>query len=546
RRRRAAYAVAAAAALLAAAVAVAVVVLARRPAPAWRPAIVELQPQVDEDSDAPSVSPDGRLLAFASDAEQPEHYRIYVQPIGGGPRRALTRPDQAIAHSSVRWARDGAAVLAIDTGHGNAIVRVPVAGGAQEVDFAGPAFGVDDCGGRLAVVAAPPDCPGCSALEVVAPGQPPRELAREAPGPRVGWLRCDPAGTRAVYVERAGYTMSADVWMISLADGARLRLTDDGANNLDPVFTADGRAVLFTSTRGGPANLWELPLAGGAPHPITTGAGPDLGPAPTPDGRRLLFDVDVTSVHLVAWQGGVRRALTTEVREIVSGPAASPDGVHLAAVRTDGAAPHIVLLDLRTGDLRVAADGDHAGFSPDARELVYTTLAPPRVVAMPVAGGVSRVLAELSGPVEGFAIGGDARVHLSLERERREAWSVGLAGGDLRRDGEPPVALVVPGPAGRRFELRCPDLRACEARVEPGEVSLPAVAGAWTSDGALYYCAHADLFRLDVRPGAAGVTTPLATGCRMGFALSPDGATIYTGEYSGHVRRMTITNFGER
>src|SRR6185503_9220970 len=28
----------------------------------WRPTIVELQPQIDENSDAPSISPDGRLI----------------------------------------------------------------------------------------------------------------------------------------------------------------------------------------------------------------------------------------------------------------------------------------------------------------------------------------------------------------------------------------------------------------------------------------------------------------------------------------------------
>src|SRR5205823_3077038 len=141
----------------------------------------------------------------------------------------------------------------------------PLDGGAASTVLGGRALGFDDCGGRLVVVRVPDDCPDCSAIATVAPGEPQHELARVEPGPRVGWIRCAPDGTRAVYVERAAYTMAADVWMISLADGTRTRLTDDGKYNLDPVFRADGRAVIYSSTRAGAANLWQVDLDGRNP-----------------------------------------------------------------------------------------------------------------------------------------------------------------------------------------------------------------------------------------------------------------------------------------
>jgi dipeptidyl aminopeptidase/acylaminoacyl peptidase len=442
----------------------------------------------------------------------------------------------------VRWARDGGAILAIDTDRQNVIVRVPIDGGAQSVVFDGRTDGFDDCGGRLVVIYAPPDCPTCSAIGTVTPGAPPHELARVEPGPRVGWVRCDPSGTRAVYVARAAYTMGADVWMVSLDDGTRTRLTDDGKNNLDPVFTADGRAVLYSSTRTGQANLWELPLDGGAPRAITSDAGPDLGPAPSPDGRTLFFDLDVTSVHLVADRDGERSALTTEARELIGGPSASVDGAHVAFVRSDGPAPEVELLTLASGERRVIGEGNHAAFSPDGRELIYAAVSPPRIVAVPVAGGAARELAALPGPIESLAIGSDARVHVSVVAAAREAWSVELAGGALVRDAPAPIAMVVPGPDGERVELTCEATAPCHARLEPGDHPLDTTDASWGPGGVLYACAHHTLTRFD----ATGAATGLARECGNGFALSPDGRTLYTGAQSGHVRRMAITNFADR
>jgi hypothetical protein len=300
---------------------------------------------------------------------------------------------------------------------------------------------------------------------------------------------------------------------------------------------------VFTSTRGGHPNLWELPLGGGAARQLTDGEGPDLGPAPTPDGRRLVFDLDVTSQHLIADQDGARRTLTTGAREILSGPEVSPDGAQLVAIRSEGATPVVIAIELASGAERTIADGNHAAFSPDGREIVYTAIAPPRLLAVPVSGGAPRELAALPGPVEDLAIGGDARVHVSLSIARREAWSVSLAGGDLARDAAAPIAMVVPGPSGARLELRCDGNGRCENRLEPGDVALGNGSAIWGADGAVYTCAQHALARLD---RATGASTSLARACEPGFALSSDGHTVYGAEIRGYVRRMVIENFGDR
>jgi serine/threonine protein kinase len=102
-----------ASAIAAALTAVAVIVVATRDrtpkhAAAWTPALRELMPSFDENSDPPAMSPDGTQLAFISDREQPGYFRVYVAPIDGGVGRAVTPPELDARH--VLWTQDGKAL----------------------------------------------------------------------------------------------------------------------------------------------------------------------------------------------------------------------------------------------------------------------------------------------------------------------------------------------------------------------------------------------------------------------------------------------------
>jgi Tol biopolymer transport system component len=83
---------------------------------------------------------------------------------------------------------------------------------------------------------------------------------------------------------------SADLFRVS-ADGTGLeRLTDNPAYDDQAAFSPDGRQLAFVTTRGsGFANVWTLDLATKRAKPLTSGNGGDYRPAWSPDGQWIAF-----------------------------------------------------------------------------------------------------------------------------------------------------------------------------------------------------------------------------------------------------------------
>jgi dipeptidyl aminopeptidase/acylaminoacyl peptidase len=65
-------------------------------------------------------------------------------------------------------------------------------------------------------------------------------------------------------------------------------------NSVDrqPLYSPDGKRVLFSSTRGGSIDVWEMNLANGALSRLTDAPGTDYDPAYTPDGKKIIFTSD--------------------------------------------------------------------------------------------------------------------------------------------------------------------------------------------------------------------------------------------------------------
>ena len=62
-----------------------------------------------------------------------------------------------------------------------------------------------------------------------------------------------------------------DIWIYDLGRDAGQRLTTGGDNRF-PIWSPDGKRVVFQSNRGGALNLFQMPAAGGeAPEPLTEG-----------------------------------------------------------------------------------------------------------------------------------------------------------------------------------------------------------------------------------------------------------------------------------
>jgi len=80
------------------------------------------------------------------------------------------------------------------------------------------------------------------------------------PGVGPSWPAISPDGN-AVVVPR-GQGVEADLWLYNLARGTLSRLTFDGKQNWEPVWSPDGSHIAFLSTREGDWNIYQKPING--------------------------------------------------------------------------------------------------------------------------------------------------------------------------------------------------------------------------------------------------------------------------------------------
>ena len=98
-----------------------------------------------------------------------------------------------------------------------------------------------------------------------------------------------PDGTEAAYVQfRVGG--QSDVWLLDLARGTSTRLTFS-SDAEDPIWSADGKRVIFTSSPNGTSNLYEKLANGASGEELLLKSTEDKGPTDVSrDGRYLLYN----------------------------------------------------------------------------------------------------------------------------------------------------------------------------------------------------------------------------------------------------------------
>jgi Tol biopolymer transport system component/C-terminal processing protease CtpA/Prc len=196
----------------------------------------------EADDTAPVWSPDGRLIAFASDRNG--NYDVYVMPAEGGPATRLTFHSADDIPSA--FTPDGAGVIFSSSRLGDAGSALFPAGPMSQL------YRVDLEGGTPAMLLTSP------ALRA----------------------RYDREGSRLVYEDRKGFeselrkhhrsSIARDVWIHDTRSGAHTRLTEFEGEDRDAHFSADGARIYFLSEREGDSNLFVMPAAGGAARRLTS------------------------------------------------------------------------------------------------------------------------------------------------------------------------------------------------------------------------------------------------------------------------------------
>jgi eukaryotic-like serine/threonine-protein kinase len=251
----------------------------------------------------PSLSPDGKLLVYASLAAG--NWDIYLQRVSGATPINLTR-DSAANDTQPAFSPDGEQIVFRSDREGGGIFVMGATGEnvRRLIDHGhNPAWSPDgqEIAYSLGSFARPSErgnYPGALRVMKVATGETRQVTATDTVQPN--W---SPHGDRIAYwgVQGSG---QRDLWTVGARGGEPVAVTNDPALDWNPIWSSDGQYLYFASDRGGSMNLWRVPIDEqtgkllGAPEPVTTPATYSGYISFSRDGRHLAYAQVVHQINL--------------------------------------------------------------------------------------------------------------------------------------------------------------------------------------------------------------------------------------------------------
>ncbi len=244
-----------------------------------------------------------------------------------------------------------------------------------------------------------------------------REDPLNAPPRSYRYPRISPDGTRLA-VDTTG-SGTGDIWIWDFARQALTRFTFDPAQDIYPVWTPDGRRLLFRSERSGLANIfWQAADGTGTVERLTESPNEQAPYSVSPDGTRLVFREDVRTtgqdLKVLTLQGERRVEPLVQTAFNERNGEISPDGRWLAYQTNESGQDEIYVRpfpDVNSGRWLVSAGGGRTPlWARSGRELFYQAPGGGAVFGVTVEGGGANFRAGTPAKqVEGqyFVGGGD-------------------------------------------------------------------------------------------------------------------------------------------
>jgi Tol biopolymer transport system component len=253
----------------------------------------------------PSVSPDGKSVAYIWNNEG-SNYSVYVVQPGGKPLRVTTDPGTDL-HPV--WSPDGSSIAFLHVTPDKAQVRlVSFPGGSEKTLFSlrgprpwsedllgirndtGPSWSSD--GKSLVVSDTAPSGHGMGLYRFDLKTSDLHSLTNPSSDDRDLNPILSSDGRWLAFVRFSSYD-SSDVFITSLNDGRERRITSDRMDIQGLAWSAGDREIVFSSNRDGAYGLWAIGLDGGSPTPIAATGESAIQPAISRDGRFVVY-VDST------------------------------------------------------------------------------------------------------------------------------------------------------------------------------------------------------------------------------------------------------------
>jgi serine/threonine protein kinase/6-phosphogluconolactonase (cycloisomerase 2 family) len=335
----------------------------------------------------PALSPDGESFVFVSNGD------IFLQRVNG--RNAINLTKRCTQDDTQpAFSPDGSMIAYRSECEGGGIFVMGATGeAARRITGTcfNPSWSPDSkrlvCGTE-SISYTPTSRGQLSELWVVNIDSGQRSILLQKDGVQPSW---SPHGNRIAYWGMDGESAQRDLWTIdpSAKDPASsiVRVTDDGAVDWNPVWSADGRSLYFGSDRGGAMNLWRVGIneesgkPRGSVEPVTL-------PSPFPahfslarNGRRMLFAaVQQKDTLRVASFDPVAGTIPAAPRPVLDGTflifssAVSPDG-RFVAMTNRGGQEDLFVVEIETGEIRQltndAARDRGVSWSPDGRQIYF-------------------------------------------------------------------------------------------------------------------------------------------------------------------------------